>query len=72
LKSRSILRDELHKEFENLLYRIQPNEKLITRFQEILQTKIDESYKDRDIIVDSLKKELKNIENKIERYTERI
>jgi hypothetical protein len=66
------LRDDIHQQLENLLKKIQPTEKLIRRFQEIVQAKINESNSDRDIIVEAHKKELQSIENKIERYTERI
>jgi len=72
MKWKTILRENLHEQFENLLERIQPKEELLTKFQEIIRQKIEERDNNRNLLVASHKDELKSIENKITRYTERI
>ncbi|MDR2609514.1 MAG: hypothetical protein LBC06_02880 [Rickettsiales bacterium] len=72
MKNKSINRDKLHQEFEELLQRLQPDERLIQVFQLSLQKQIKENGKNKDLIVNSFKSNLSNLENKIQRYIERI
>ncbi len=51
MNNKVILREDLHKQFETLLERIQPKEKLIKEFQNVIQQKIKERDKDRDLII---------------------
>jgi hypothetical protein len=67
-----ILRDELHRQFENLLARIQPKEELIVKFQEAIKNKIEECEKNKNLFISVSENNLKTIETKIEKYTERI
>jgi hypothetical protein len=72
IKYAAILRDDLHKEFENLLEKIQPKVEIITKFQEAIKQKIEEYEKSKSLFISNNERELKSIEAKIEKYTERI
>jgi bisphosphoglycerate-dependent phosphoglycerate mutase len=70
--NRTILRDDLHQQFENLLEKVQPNERLIIRFQNTIKQKIEEYEKNKSLFISASENTLKSIENKIEKFTERI
>lgn len=72
MAKKSVGRDKLHNEFEDLLQRVQPNENLIQIFQENLEKQIQDSEKDKGLIIKTLKDDLKSIEDKIQRYITRI
>jgi hypothetical protein len=72
MRNKSISRDKLHQEFEELLQRLQPNERLIQTFQLSLDKQIKASDKDKDLILSTLKNNLTSVENKIQRFIERI
>jgi pyruvate/2-oxoacid:ferredoxin oxidoreductase alpha subunit len=72
MRNKSINRDKLHQEFEELLKNLKPDERLIQLFQQNLDKQIQESEKDKDLIVTEFKNSLAVTENKIQRYTERI
>jgi hypothetical protein len=72
MRYKGIKRDELHHEFEELLQKLQPDEKVLQVFQLNLQKQIEESGKSKDLIVASFKNNLKSVEDKIQRFIERI
>jgi hypothetical protein len=72
MRNRSILRDDLHKEFDELLENIHPDEEIIVKIQKIIRQKVKENEDNKDIFISASEKELKTIETKIEKYTERI
>lgn len=51
MKNKVIAREQIHGEFEDLLKRIQPNERLIKIFQDNLIKQIELKEKDKDLIL---------------------
>jgi hypothetical protein len=72
MRNKSISRDKLHQEFDELLQNVLADERLIQVFQFNLQQQIIWSWKNKDVILSSLKSNLSSAENKIQRYVERI
>ncbi|MDR1988225.1 MAG: hypothetical protein LBQ24_05890 [Candidatus Peribacteria bacterium] len=72
MKNKTINRDRLHHEFEDLLERLEPDERVIEVFKLNLQKQIEERENNKDLIVTSFKDNLKSLENKIQRFVERI
>jgi tRNA nucleotidyltransferase/poly(A) polymerase len=72
LAKKSVRRERLHTEFEELLKRIQPNEKLLNAFQYNLEKQSAEYEKDKGLILKTYNTNLKCTEEKIHRYIERI
>jgi hypothetical protein len=72
MRNKSISRDKLHQEFEELLQRLQPSERVIQVFQLSLQRLIEESGNDKDLVITSLKNNLKSVDDKVQRYIDRI
>jgi hypothetical protein len=72
MRNKSINRDKLHEEFEELLQRLKPDERTIEVFKLNLQKQIEEKEKDKESVVTLFKNNLKSVENKIQRFIERI
>ncbi|GHU36756.1 hypothetical protein AGMMS50256_33800 [Betaproteobacteria bacterium] len=51
MRNKSIRRNKLHQEFDELLQKLQSDERLLDFFQLNLQRLINESGKDKDLIV---------------------
>jgi uncharacterized protein YaaW (UPF0174 family) len=72
MRNKSINRDKLHEEFEELLRRLQPDERVIQVFKLNLQKQIEESEKNKDLVITLLKNSLNNVEGEIQRFIKRI
>jgi phospholipid N-methyltransferase len=72
MQNKAINRDAMHQEFEELLQRLQPDERLIQVFQLNLEKQIKESEKNKYLVVTSLKNNLRGVEDKIQRFIDRI
>lgn len=69
---KSVNRDILHKEIENILQNIQPKEDLILAFEEILKYIFKSKEKENLEFRKNQEKEIKNIDKKINNFLDRI
>lgn len=69
---KSISRDKLHLEFEELLSKIKPKEELINAFENTLNMVIEKRNKDKKAYKERVELQIKIIDRKIEKIMERI
>ena len=69
---KSINRDIIHKQLENILKNIQPKEDLISAFEETIKYIIKNKEQEKFEIQKNNEKEIKNIDNKINNFLDRI
>ncbi|MDR0614858.1 MAG: hypothetical protein LBF82_02745 [Lactobacillales bacterium] len=72
MRNKSINRDKLHEEFEELLQRLKPDERVIQVFKLNLQKQIDEREKNKGTVISLLENNLNSVKSKIQRFIERI
>ena len=69
---KSVNRDVLHNEIEWIIERVKPNDNLIEAFEETLNIAIEKVNKNEMNIISDLRKEIRNIEEQIENYIEKL
>jgi len=72
MRWKSISRDKIHGEFENLLHNIHPKEDLIQLFEKAVESCIQEKYADDLEYKKSLEKDLSDVERKIANFIKRL
>jgi hypothetical protein len=72
MRNKGISRDKLHLEFEELLQKIKPNDKLLDIFKANLNKLLEERQRDKDLFLREYKIKVKTNEDKIQRFIERI